>query len=127
VLREVMAAGYKPSVPGSTTPATGASTSLHFAGKDDCVLLFMAEGPAGSPQATAEGIDEIAGRFDGLMPIDSELIRSWFENLTWGLDKIAAGGRAHPHDPQCQSHDEVSADWSSIHEIYEAAIRADPN
>jgi alkyldihydroxyacetonephosphate synthase len=122
MLREVMAAGYKPSVARLYDPGDGSIHFSHFAGEDDCVLLFMAEGPAGIAQATAEGIDEIAGRFDGLTPIDSELIRTWFENLTWGLDKIAAEDERIRTTHNVNRTTEVSADWSSIHEIYEAAI-----
>ena len=62
VLREVMVAGYKPSVARLYDPEDGGIHFSHFAEPDDCVLLFMAEGAAGVARATAEGIDEIVSR-----------------------------------------------------------------
>ena len=66
VLREVMVAGYKPSVARLYDPEDGGLHFSHFAAEDDCVLLFMAEGAAGIAQATAEGIAEIVARLPGV-------------------------------------------------------------
>ena len=90
VLREVMVAGYKPSVARLYDPGDGSIHFSHFAGADDCVLLFMAEGAPGIARATAEGIDEIVGRHPECTRVDSALIETWFDDLVWGPEKITA-------------------------------------
>ena len=122
VLREVMAGGYKPSVARLYDPGDGGIHFSHFAAEDDCVLLFMAEGTAGIARATAEGIAEIAARHPELEPVDGELIRAWFEDLTWGLDKIAAEDERIRTTHNVNRTTEISAGWSAINDIYEAAI-----
>ena len=47
VLRDVMVAGYKPSVARLYDQEDGQLHFSHFAVPDDCVVLFMAEGAAG--------------------------------------------------------------------------------
>ena len=44
-LRKVMVEGYRPSVARLYDPPDGAFHFSKFAAQDDCVLLFMAEGP----------------------------------------------------------------------------------
>ena len=122
VLREVMVAGYKPSVARLYDPEDGGIHFSHFAGEDDCVLLFMAEGAAGIARATAEGIDEIVARHPECAPVDSGLIRTWFEDLTWGPEKISAEDERIRTTRNVNRTTEVSAGWSSINDIYEAAI-----
>ncbi len=122
VLREVMVAGYKPSVARLYDPEDGGIHFSHFAGEDDCVLLFMAEGAAGIARATAEGIDEIVARHPECTPVDSSLIRTWFEDLTWGPDKISAEDERIRTTRNVNRTTEVSAGWSSINDIYESAI-----
>jgi alkyldihydroxyacetonephosphate synthase len=56
-LRKVMVEGYRPSVARLYDPPDGAFHFSKFAAKDDCVLLFMAEGPAGVVAATIAGIE----------------------------------------------------------------------
>jgi alkyldihydroxyacetonephosphate synthase len=122
VLREVMAAGYKPSVARLYDPGDGGIHFSHFAAADDCVLLFMAEGAPGIARATAEGIAEIAARRPELARVDGELIRAWFEDLTWGPDKIAAEDERIRTTHNVNRTTEISAGWSAINDIYEAAI-----
>ena len=62
LLREVMVAGYRPSVARLYDPEDGGLHFSHFAAPDDCVLLFMAEGNPGIARATADGIAEIVAR-----------------------------------------------------------------
>lgn len=69
VLREVMVAGYKPSVARLYDPEDGQLHFSHFAAPDDCIVLFMAEGNAGISKATAEGITEIVARHPGCTPV----------------------------------------------------------
>jgi len=122
VLREVMVAGYKPSVARLYDPEDGSIHFSHFARPDECVLLFMAEGAAGIAKATAEGIAEIVARHPECSPVDGQVIQEWFEDLTWGPDKIAAEDERIRTTRNVNRTTEVSAGWSSIHDIYEAAV-----
>ncbi len=130
VLREVMVAGYKPSVARLYDPEDGQLHFSDFAAADDCVVLFMAEGNAGIATATAEGIAEIVGRRPECRPVDSQLIATWFDDLVWGPDKIAREDERIRTTRNVNRTTEISADWSSINAIYESAlarIRAEVN
>ena len=121
-LREVMVAGYKPSVARLYDPGDGGIHFSHFAGEDDCVLLFMAEGAAGIARATAEGIDEIVARYPECVKVDSGLIEAWFNDLVWDAGKITAEDERIRRTRNVNRTTEISGDWSSINDIYEAAI-----
>ena len=121
-LRAVMVNGFRPSVARLYDPADAGLHFSHFAEPDDCVLLFMAEGPAGIARATAEGIDAIVTGHPGLEPVDGDLVAAWFDDLVWGPDKIAAENERIRRTRNVNRTTEVSAGWSSIHEIYEAAL-----
>jgi alkyldihydroxyacetonephosphate synthase len=123
VLREVMVRGYRPSVARLYDPADGSLHFSHFAESDDCVLLFMAEGAAGVARATAEGIDAIASGRPGLRQVDGGLISAWFDDLVWGPDKIEAENERIRTTRNVNRTTEVSAGWSSINDVYEAALR----
>ena len=101
VLREVMVAGYKPSVARLYDPEDGQLHFSHFAARDDCILLFMAEGAAGITKATADAIEEIVARYPGCEQVDSSHIATWFADLVWGPEKVAEDEDA---DPQRQPH-----------------------
>jgi alkyldihydroxyacetonephosphate synthase len=122
VLREVMVAGYKPSVARLYDPEDGQLHFSHFAAPDDCVLLFMAEGNAGIAKATADGIAEIVARHPECRPVDSELIAAWFDDLVWGPEKITAEDERIRATHNVNRTTEISADWSSINAIYEAVL-----
>ena len=122
VLREVMVAGYKPSVARLYDPEDGSIHFSHFAAPDDCVLIFMAEGNAGITKATAEGIREIVARTAACVPVESGLIETWFNDLTWGPDKITAEDERIRTTRNVNRTTEISADWSTVNDIYEAAI-----
>jgi alkyldihydroxyacetonephosphate synthase len=121
-LREVMVAGYKPSVARLYDPEDGQLHFSHFAAPDDCVLLFMAEGTAGIARATAEGITEIVSRYPGFVPVDSGLIAEWFADLVWGPDKVERENERIRTTRNVNRTTEISADWSSIHDIYVSAL-----
>jgi alkyldihydroxyacetonephosphate synthase len=121
-LREVMVAGYKPSVARLYDPEDGQLHFSQFAAPDDCVLLFMAEGAAGIAKATAEGIAEIVARRAECKPVESRLIAEWFDDLVWGVDKIAREDERIRTTRNVNRTTEISADWSSINDIYERAI-----
>ena len=122
VLREVMVAGYKPSVARLYDPEDGQLHFSSFAAPDDCVVLFMAEGAAGIAKATADGIGEIVARHAECSPVDSRLIAEWFDDLVWGVDKITREDERIRTTHNVNRTTEISADWSSINAIYEAAI-----
>ncbi len=122
VLREVMVSGYKPSVARLYDPGDGGIHFSHFAAEDDCVLLFMAEGAAGIARATAEGIEEIVARHGECTPVESGLIETWFNDLVWGPEKIEAENERIRTTRNVNRTTEISSGWSSINDIYEAAI-----
>jgi alkyldihydroxyacetonephosphate synthase len=122
VLREVMVAGFKPSVARLYDFEDGQLHFSHFAAPDDCIVLFMAEGNAGITQATAAGIREIVERHPGCVPVDGKLISEWFDDLVWGPDKVAREDERIRTTRNVNRTTEISADWSSINKIYEAVI-----
>lgn len=122
VLREVMVAGYKPSVARLYDPEDGQLHFSHFAAPDDCIVLFMAEGNAGISKATAEGIAEIVSRYPQCTPVDSQLVSDWFDDLVWGPDKVAREDERIRTTRNVNRTTEISADWSSINGIYEAVL-----
>jgi alkyldihydroxyacetonephosphate synthase len=123
VLREVMAGGFKPSVARVYDPGDAGLHFSHFAGPDECVLLFMAEGPAGIARATAEGIEEIVARHEECRKVDGEFIATWFNDLCWGPDKIAQEDERIRQTRNVNRTTEISADWSAINDIYDNALR----
>ena len=122
VLREVMVAGFKPSVARLYDFEDGQLHFSHFAQPDDCIVLFMAEGNAGISKATAEGIREIVAKHPGCVPVDSQLISDWFDDLVWGPDKVTREDNRIFTTRNVNRTTEISADWSSINEIYDAVI-----
>jgi alkyldihydroxyacetonephosphate synthase len=130
VLREVMVAGYKPSVARLYDFEDGQLHFSHFAAPDDCIVLFMAEGNAGISRATADGINEIVARHPGCVPVDPHLIEEWFNDLVWGPDKVTREDERIRTTRNVNRTTEISSDWSTINAIYEAVlprIRAEIN
>jgi alkyldihydroxyacetonephosphate synthase len=84
--------------------------------------LFMAEGSAGISRATAEGIREIVAQHPGCVEVESQLISDWFDDLVWGPDKVTREDQRIFTTRNVNRTTEISADWSSINEIYEAVI-----
>jgi alkyldihydroxyacetonephosphate synthase len=121
VLREVMVHGYKPSVARVYDPGDAGLHFSHFAAEDDCVLLFMAEGAPGIAKATAEGIDAIVAGHPECTKVDSVYIETWFNDLCWGPDKITAEDERIRQTRNVNRTTEISADWSHINDIYQAA------
>ena len=121
VLREVMVNGYKPSVARVYDPGDAGIHFSHFAAPDDCVLLFMAEGAAGIARATADGIQEIVDRHPECAQVDSRYIETWFNDLCWDASKITAEDERIRQTRNVNRTTEISADWSSINEIYQTA------
>ena len=122
VLREVMVAGYKPSVARLYDPEDGQLHFSHFIAADDCIVLFMAEGNAGITKATAEGINEIVARHPGCVPVESQRISDWFDDLVWGPDKVTREDDRIRDTRNVNRTTEISSDWSTINDIYEAVL-----
>jgi alkyldihydroxyacetonephosphate synthase len=122
VLREVMVAGYKPSVARLYDPEDGQLHFSHFAAPDDCIVLFMAEGNAGITKATAEGIGDIVARHPDCQPVEGRLIAEWFDDLVWGPDKVAREDERIRVTRNVNRTTEISSDWSTINDIYEAVL-----
>ena len=121
-LREVMVAGYRPSVARLYDYEDGQLHFSHFAQPDECILLFMAEGNAGITKATEEGIREIVAKYPECQPVDSALIEEWFNDLVWGPDKVTREDDRIRTTRNVNRTTEISADWSSIGKIYDAVI-----
>jgi len=122
LLREVMVAGYKPSVARLYDPEDAQLHFSHFAAPDDCVLLFMAEGAPGIAKATADAIEQIVARHPGCEAVDGGLIEMWFDDLVWGPDKITAEDERIRTTRNVNRTTEIAADWSSVNDIYEAVL-----
>jgi alkyldihydroxyacetonephosphate synthase len=122
-LREVMVAGYHPSVARLYDPEDGQLHFSHFAAPDDCILLFMAEGNPGIAKATADGIAAIVAKYTGCTPVESSIISEWFDDLVWGPDKVTREDNRIRTTRNVNRTTEISADWSSVNEIYEAALK----
>ncbi|BDF05449.1 FAD-binding oxidoreductase [[Clostridium] hylemonae] len=120
VLREVVVNGFKPSVARVYSEEDARQHFYHFH-KGKCVLLFMAEGPAGIVEATGAEIEKAVEKYQSgiIEPVDASLIEEWFNHLNWSQQDL---------DDERQSmidndrHDgfttEVSADWETIPKIY---------
>jgi alkyldihydroxyacetonephosphate synthase len=122
VLREVMVAGFKPSVARLYDFEDGQLHFSHFVAPDECIVLFMAEGNAGISRATAEGISEIVAQHPNCVPVDSALLQEWFDDLVWGPDKVAREDERIRTTRNVNRTTEISADWSTINDIYEAVL-----
>lgn len=117
ILREVMVTGYRPSVARLYDEEDGMYHFSHFSG-GKCVLIFMAEGPAGVAAATAAGIKAIIEKYDECKPVETKLIQAWFDNLNWDPAKVQ-----EERDEIMATHNignttEISANWSIIYDIY---------
>jgi len=122
VLREVMVSGYRPSVARLYDPTDAAFHFSHFA-EDQCVLIFVAEGPAGIAKATAEGIEAIVAGHQECRRVDSTLIATWFADLNWGPEKVAEEREEIKQTNNIGFTTEVSGGWGCINDIYENALR----
>ncbi|MDR2386614.1 MAG: FAD-binding oxidoreductase [Deltaproteobacteria bacterium] len=122
ILREVMVKGYKPSIARLYDHEDGAYHFSHFAG-DNCVLIFMAEGPAGVAQATAAGIKALVEAHPECQAVDPKHIERWFAHLNWD-PKAIAEERVEIKETQNIGHTtEISANWSELYPIYQAVIK----
>ena len=117
ILRAVMVAGYRPSVARLYDVPDGGSHFSAFA-EGRCVLIFVAEGNQRIARATAEGIDELVTASGGCERVADGLIETWFAQLNWGPEQIAAERAEIVRTRSIGFTTEVSAGWSAIHDIY---------
>jgi len=120
-LREVIVAGYRPSVARAYSEEDAAQHFSHFAG-GRAVVVIVAEGPEGIADATAAGVERI---FDGIPHerVDPNLIEQWFDGLNWGQDKIDAEKREMRENAHLGYTTEVSIDWSGVEELFDSVMR----
>jgi alkyldihydroxyacetonephosphate synthase len=119
-LRELITAGYRPSVCRVYSPE---DARQHFADfyQGRSVVVFVAEGQKGIVEATAEAIEELfAGRPH--QRVDSGLIQRWFENLNWGQDQIDAERAAMLEHAHLGYTTEVSVNWSQVNALFDAVM-----
>lgn len=121
ILRAVMADGLRPSVARLYDGPDARQHFSHFAGPDECVLVFVAEGNARIAAATAEGITELVEARGSCRPVDGGLVEAWFNRLNWGPEQVAAERVEIAQTRSIGFTTEVSAGWSAIHDIYVAA------
>lgn len=119
-LRELITAGYRPSVCRVYSPE---DARQHFAdfyqGRN--VVVLVAEGPKGLADATATAIEELFAARPH-QRVDEQRIRAWFENLNWGQDKIDAEKADMLAHARLGYTTEVSVDWSRAADLFAAVM-----
>jgi FAD/FMN-containing dehydrogenase len=121
ILREVIVNGFHPSVVRLYSPEDANQHFAHFS-KGRCVVVFVAEGPAGIVAATSAEIERVIGQHPHER-VDPTLIEAWFDGLNWGQDKIDAEKRTMLESRHLGYTTEVSADWSAVGDVYDAVMR----
>ena len=67
-------------------------------------------------------ITEIVARHPGCAPVAPQLIAEWFDDLVWGPDKVTREDERIRTTRNVNRTTEISADWSTINDIYEAVL-----
>ena len=123
ILRDVMAAGFKPSVARLYDAEDGSQHGFDKFAPEQCVLIFTTEGPAAVSRATADGIEELVNARPEVTQLETDVIRQWFEHLNWGPEKLQEEREFIREHMQMGYTTEISGNWSVINEIYENGIR----
>ncbi len=119
-LREVITAGYRPSVARVYSVQDAHQHFAHFHdGKD--VVIFVAEGPEPLAAATATGIEQVMAQVPHTR-VEPGLIRAWFEGLNWDAARIEAEKQAMLTDHHLGYTTEVSISWSGVVPLFEAVM-----
>ena len=122
VLREVVTAGYRPSVARLYSPE---DARQHFAEVHPLDRTSSSRPRRARPprsQATSarhRGVAAGSTHTSGA----TRPIRAWFEGLNWGQDKIDAEKQAMLATSHLGYTTEVSSSWSRIAELYESVMR----
>lgn len=119
-LRELITAGYRPSICRLYSPEDARQHFADFANGKNVVVL-MAEGPAPIAAATASAIEEL---FAGIPheAVESARIEHWFEHLNWDQDSIDAEKAAMLAQAHLGYTTEVSVDWSRVNDLYTSVM-----
>jgi alkyldihydroxyacetonephosphate synthase len=119
-LRELITAGYRPSVCRVYSPE---DARQHFADfyQGRSVVVLVAEGPEGIVDATAEAIEELFAARPHER-VSSTRIQQWFERLNWGQDQIDAEKADMLRNARLGYTTEVSADWSRVGDLFDAVM-----
>ncbi len=120
LLREVVTAGYRPSIARLYSPE---DARQHFPDHplDQNLVVLSAEGPQRLVEATVAAIEEAAAGVVSARVPEQE-VRDWFEDLNWGPDKIEAETATMLRDAHLGYTTEVSVDWSRTAELYDAVM-----
>ncbi len=120
VLREVVTAGYRPSVCRLYSEEDARQhLGDHTHGK--CLLVFVCDGPLPVVTATAGAVEAVMGSraHDRL---DPAIIEAWFTDLNWGPERLEAETRKMLAEHWLGYTTEISARWSAVVPIYEAVM-----
>ncbi len=120
LLRQVVTAGYRPSVARLYSPEDARQHFPHHP-MDQNLVVFAAEGPPPLADATASAIEQMAGALPHTR-VPEEEIRAWFESLNWGPDKIQAEKQAMLDSAHLGYTTEVAVDWARTAELYDAVM-----
>ena len=118
LIQDIMQEGYKPAVVRLHDPVEVENVIKIDAPKDTALLLFIVDGPEKVVQATGEGIDEIAKKYQA-MDLGRKPVEHWFATrndvcYTY-IDQPVYYNMGAVVDT-C----EISANWSQIGKIYNA-------
>ena len=61
-------------------------------------------------------------QYPELVQVDGQIISDWFDDLVWGPDKVTREDNRIFSTRNVNRTTEISADWSSINDIYEAVL-----
>ncbi|ARC57744.1 putative FAD-linked oxidoreductase [Frondihabitans sp. 762G35] len=120
ILREVVTNGFHPSVARLYSPEDARQHFAHFS-DGRCVVVFVAEGPAGIVAATSAEIERVIATHPH-ETVDPSLIEAWFDQLNWGQDKIDAEKKTMLEEHHLGYTTEISADWSEVGKVYDAVM-----
>lgn len=120
MLREIVTAGYRPAVARVYSPE---DARQHFPEHpmDQNLVVLTAEGPAPLAEATSAAIEEMAAAVTHTR-VPEATIRTWFEGLNWGTDKIEAEKQTMLASSHLGYTTEVSVDWTRTEELYDAVM-----
>lgn len=119
-LRELVTAGYRPSVCRAYSVEDARQHFAHFA-NDRNVVVLVAEGPKPLADATAHGIEAVFATRPHER-VEPRLIAEWFDELNWGHDKIKAEKQTMLHEARLGYTTEVSVDWSQVGDLFDAVL-----
>lgn len=123
LIRDIMVAGYKPAVVRLHDPLEVADQMGGVAPEGHCMLLLLAEGPAGVTKAIGEGIEALAAKYKpvdmGTKPVENWLVHR--NDVCDDMDNPKYYDMGVVADT-C----EISGNWSEIGNIYDAVLERLP-